>query len=138
MTVQAAAGPIAERPPAADVAVGFLWEADDGTRWRSDGAQWWDATAETDPWRLEYAEDLAVGDHVRRFAEVPAATQARGFAAVLVGCPNLHLWEWVIVMERRDAGDVLSCIGVRPNGEQVPLYLGRVELVQVRSEAAPA
>lgn len=137
-------GPLAERPAADSVPAGFLWECDDSpARYRSDGQQWWDASAETDGWHLAYAEDLHVGAQVRRVAEIPTAQQRQqqaqqfgGLIAVVtgMGCGHLHLPEWVIIAERREAGDLIACIGVRPNGEQTPLYLGRLEMVQVKTE----
>lgn len=123
-------GPLSARPAADQVRVGQAYDDENGDRWRSDGRQWWLANAERDPYRLVYGEDLEQGMHVRRVAEIPAQV-APGVSFVH---QQLHVPEWVILADIRAAGDILACIGVRPNGEQVPLYFGRVELVQAKTE----
>jgi hypothetical protein len=126
-------GPAARRPPAHVVPAGFLYEADDApVQWRSDGSAWVEATAELEPWRLEYAEDIAAGLHVRQERElgVPLASSS---LIGLLGGRTPRVIEWVIVDAKRDYGELVSIRGVRPDGEQVAIYCHRGELVRVRS-----
>lgn len=130
-------GSIDARPAAESVPAGYRFIVTDehGDHvFVSDGTDWVPDQAD-EMWTLKYAEDVAAGDHIRNCYKIGQDHLHAG-PVVLVRSEGVEVTEYVEVLEARsyDGFGRIACRTLRPNGEQVPLYLQMGELVRVRQE----
>lgn len=130
-------GPMENRPPAQTVPPGWRYvvEDDHGERaFVSDGTDWVPDQAD-ELWTLKYGEDVRAGDLIRNCYRL-GEDHVQAGPVTVVRSEGVEVTEFVEVLEARsfpEAG-LVSCRTLRPNGEQVPLYLRPGELVRVRQD----
>lgn len=80
--------------------------------------------------KLTYAEDLTSGMVVRQIRQQLPPGVEPGTLQAAFSMPR-EVVEWVNILEVRRYGEIISCITVRPNGEQWPLYCHLGQLIEV-------
>ena len=129
-------GPLDNRPAAEGVPVGWRYVVADehGERvFVSDGTDWVPDQAD-EMWTLKYGEDVREGDLIRNCYKL-GEDHVHAGPVMFVRNEGVEVTEYVEVLEARSFdGALVSCRTLRPNGEQVPLYLRPGELVRVKQE----